>query len=179
MSAASFRRLLAVHARVSEGVATVTVSGELDIGTESVLRRVLGEILRQEPETLIFDLAGVTFIDCATARVLLAASRTLPGARKAVIRRPSLVVRRLLQLAGLSAGFRIETPSAGSLRPGRARCAALPSSARGCAARTSRPPHRREPTWRLSGRPDLVQGAVEFPVVRYQLIPLPPLPAAP
>lgn len=118
MPAASFRRPLTVHARVSEGVVTVIVSGELDICTGPALQRVLADVLKREPKRLILDLAGVTFIDCASARMLLAASRALPAGRKAVIRRPSPAVERLLRLVGTLTDFWIEMPGTGSLRPG-------------------------------------------------------------
>lgn len=102
-----------MHTRFSEVTATVVISGELDIAVVSELQRALREVLNRRPERLVLDLAGVTFIDCASARVLATASRALPRARKAVICRPSRVVDRMLQLTGMSAYFWIERPIPG------------------------------------------------------------------
>lgn len=108
MTAAPYKPYMAVRTHFSGDAAIVVISGELDICAEPALRRALTEVLDQRPERLFFDLADVTFIDCAAARALTAAGRALPGSRKAVIRRPSRVVRRLLDLAGISACFWIE-----------------------------------------------------------------------
>ena len=101
---------LAVHTRFSEGTAAVIISGELDFCTAPALQHALSEVADRGPERLVLDLAEVTFIDCAAARVLVAASRALPNGRKAVIRRPSRMVDRVLQLTGMSAYFWIERP---------------------------------------------------------------------
>jgi anti-sigma B factor antagonist len=96
---------LTVCTHFSGNAATVIVDGELDVRTAPELRRALTEVLDKGPERLILDLADVTFIDCASARVLAAASRALPGSRKAVIRRSSRPVRRVLALTGITACF--------------------------------------------------------------------------
>lgn len=94
--------------RFSEVTATVVISGEIDITVAPELQRALREVLDHRPERLVFDLAEAAFIDCASARVLAAASRALPQARKAVICRPSRAVDRILQLSGMSTYFWIE-----------------------------------------------------------------------
>ena len=114
MTAALYTQHMVVRTRFSGAAATVVVSGELDVCTEHVLRQALSEVLEQRPERLVLDLTDVTFIDCAAARVLAAAGRALPGARKAVIRRPSRAVRRMLELTGISAGFWIDHSLPGS-----------------------------------------------------------------
>lgn len=108
MTAAPHTQDMAIRTRFSGTTATVVVTGELDISNRHVLQRAVAEVLDQRPEQLVLDLTDVTFIDCASARVLTAASRALPGDQRAVIRRPSRVVRRLLELTGMSAGFRID-----------------------------------------------------------------------
>jgi anti-anti-sigma factor len=93
---------------VSGGAAMVTLSGELDVCAVPAVEDALRAVLDQGPERLILDLAGVTFIDCAATRTLAAASRALPGSRKAVIRRPGRAVRRILELTGMSRCFWIQ-----------------------------------------------------------------------
>ena len=113
MTAAPYTPDMAVRTHFSGDAAIIVVSGELDICTEPALRRTLTEVLDQRPERLVFDLADVTFIDCASARVLADAGRALPGSRKAVIRRPSRAVRRVLELTGMSACLWIEYSAPG------------------------------------------------------------------
>lgn len=108
MTAALFTQHMAMRTLFSGAAATVVLSGELDICNRHALQRALTEVLEQRPERLVLDLTEVTFIDCAAARVLAAAGRALPGDQQAIIRRPSLVVRRLLELTGMSAGFRVD-----------------------------------------------------------------------
>jgi anti-anti-sigma factor len=110
-----------VHARSREGSAAVVISGECDVCAAPELARLLLDALAQRPERLVFDLAGVTFMDCAAARVLVAASRAAPGTGKAVILRMSWPTARLLQLTGFSSHFRIVGHSPG-YRPPRPRC---------------------------------------------------------
>lgn len=108
MTAAPYMHYPPVRTRYSDGTATVFLSGELDACTAPEVQRVLREVLDQRPERLVLDLAEVFFIDCAAARELAAASRALPGSRKAVVRRQSRAVRRVLELTGMSACFRNE-----------------------------------------------------------------------
>ena len=108
LTAALYTQHMVVRTRFSGAAATVIASGELDVCTGHVLRQALTEVLEQRPERLVLDLTDVTFIDCAAARVLDAAGRALPGGRKAVIRRPSRAVRRVLELTGIAAGFWID-----------------------------------------------------------------------
>jgi len=110
-----------MRTRSREGTATIVITGELDLCAAPALGRLLLDVLAQGPERLVLDLAGVTFIDCAAARELVAASRALPGARHAVIRRMSRPASRLLRLTGMLSYFRI-VGSAPGYRPPRPRC---------------------------------------------------------
>ena len=51
---------------------------------------------------LVIDAAGITFIDCAAARVLVAAVGGRPDWGGPVVRRPSPAVRLVLGLTGLA-----------------------------------------------------------------------------
>lgn len=118
MPTASRTQHLVVQSRFTEGTASVVVSGELDIFTVPALAAVLKGVLDKGADGLILDLAHVTFLDCGSARELAAASRALPGARKAVIRRPSVPVTRVLQLTGMIADFVVAGPSGEPSRSG-------------------------------------------------------------
>ena len=87
---------------MSAGTATVVLRGELDPATRPLLARRLGQVLADEPQQLVLDLSGITFIDCASARLITGAGRHLPAGTRPVIRFPSLVARRVLTVTGLA-----------------------------------------------------------------------------
>jgi len=93
---------MVIEATVSGGTATIVISGELDAATAPLLARRLAQILAYGPQRLVFDMAGVGFIDCAAVRLIVGTGRCLPTGRQPVIRRPSLAVRRMLELTGLA-----------------------------------------------------------------------------
>jgi anti-sigma B factor antagonist len=100
------RMTIEVDARA--GTTTVVIKGELDLVTMPYLAAQLALISRDSPGRLVFDLAGTTFMDCGSARLITAAARGRPDGRRPVIRRPAPVVRRVLELTGLGARCEIE-----------------------------------------------------------------------
>jgi anti-sigma B factor antagonist len=93
---------LTIEVTVSAGTATVILHGELDPVTMPQLALRLARVLADEPQQLILDLADVSFIDCASARLITGTGRHLPAGARPLIRLPSLAVRRLLILTGLA-----------------------------------------------------------------------------
>ena len=97
-----------IEVDVRQEVATMVITGELDLTTRPVLAEQLSAILRTRPRRLILDLAGTGFIDCGSARLIVSAGQFLPEGRRTVIRHPSRAVRRVLELTGLDANCEIE-----------------------------------------------------------------------
>jgi anti-anti-sigma factor len=65
--------LRAGHGRsgsLTAGTATVALGGELDPVTMPPLARRLAQVLADGPQRLVGDLAGVRFVDCASARLI-------------------------------------------------------------------------------------------------------------
>ena len=93
---------------VTEGTVTVVLSGELDVTSERFLASRLAHVRRERPRRLIFDAARVTFIDCASARLIAGTGGWLPPGVKPVIACPAPVVRRVFQASGLDARCVIE-----------------------------------------------------------------------
>ena len=83
------------------GTLIIVLSGDLDIVNRSWLARHLAEIMRQEPQRLIFDLADVGFADSAALRLIVRTGQLLPAGRRAVITHPRPLIRRVLQITGL------------------------------------------------------------------------------
>jgi anti-anti-sigma factor len=104
---------------VSGADALVTLGGPLDVITAPGLDRALGRALDRlrepAPPRLVLDVAGVEFLDAAAARVIFTAAQAWPGPHPVVIRDPSPIVRRLLQLCDLPAAVRLEEATPGLL----------------------------------------------------------------
>jgi anti-anti-sigma factor len=81
------------------GAPLVVVSGELDMSNADSLQRAVAAITADRPQRLVFDLSGVRFMDSAGIAVLVAAAAE---AGKVQLRSPSPIVRRVVELTGLS-----------------------------------------------------------------------------
>ncbi|MGW4561914.1 anti-sigma factor antagonist [Streptomyces sp. NPDC004561] len=91
----------------------VTVTGELGLECDQLLRQALGDALDHAHRGLELDLAGVEFCDCAALNVLLSVRhRARASAKSFVLRATSPAVERLLTLTGTRALF-----TAGSADP--------------------------------------------------------------
>jgi anti-sigma B factor antagonist len=92
---------LVIGVHMTAEMVTVVVSGELDLVAAPSLRTRLTQILENEPQRLVFDMTRVGFIDCAAARLIASTGQFLPHNQRPVIRFPSRLVRRVLELTGL------------------------------------------------------------------------------
>ena len=104
MSTAEDPQRLHLGYRLDGGVAVVTVTGEVDVGTCEVLREGLLRVVTDEHDRdLVVNIAGVTFIDSTGVGVLVGAWRRL-GARRGslALAAPSPQVQRLLATTGLT-----------------------------------------------------------------------------
>ncbi|MFI5675430.1 ANTAR domain-containing protein [Streptomyces cellulosae] len=77
----------------------VTVSGELDLQTEEVVRRALRSALAESVRGIDLDLSGVGFCDCSTLNVLLSVrQQALKEAKTVLLRATGRVIERVLDL---------------------------------------------------------------------------------
>lgn len=108
---------LSVLCRWDGRTATVTVCGEVDFATASILSSQLDEVISQEPDRLIIDLSQMSFIDAAGLRVIIRARHALPPQCQLTLRSPGRMARTVIEVTGLIALCPIE--EAGS-PPGQA-----------------------------------------------------------
>lgn len=101
-------RHLSVRPGLTSGPVTVVISGELDLLAVPSLAEHLDQILASSPAHLVFDLSRVSFIDCATARLIAGTEASLPGDQRPVLRRAAPRVRRVFELTGLDACCELE-----------------------------------------------------------------------
>jgi anti-anti-sigma factor len=81
----------------------VVLSGEFDVTSELFLADRLAHVRQERPRRLVFEAAQVTFLDCASARLIAGTEAWLPPGVKPVIVCPPPVVRRIFQASGLGA----------------------------------------------------------------------------
>jgi anti-anti-sigma factor len=99
---------LVIKADVGPAGVTMVITGELDLITRPVLAEHLSAVLCTRPLRLILDLAGTSFVDCGSARLIVSAGQFLPPGRRLIVRHPSRAVRRVLELTAFGAGCEIE-----------------------------------------------------------------------
>jgi anti-anti-sigma factor len=86
-------------------VATVTLTGELDITTAPSLTRSLLEVGAAHPDRLVLDLSGLVLVDVAGARALDEAHTLLQAECPVILRTPRPSARKFLGLAGRMEGY--------------------------------------------------------------------------
>ncbi|WP_160150407.1 STAS domain-containing protein [Nonomuraea solani] len=76
------------------------VTGEIDYANRHVLAGALDQALQTGKQDLRLDLSGLTFIDVAGMRVIVAGAGRLPQGRRLILAPVSPQARRLLTLTG-------------------------------------------------------------------------------
>ncbi|WAX57680.1 STAS domain-containing protein [Jatrophihabitans cynanchi] len=98
---------LVTRSTVSDGVALVTVRGEVDLANVPALERALLPLLaRSDVDVLVVDLSGVQFLDSSAIAVLL---RARSSGKAVLLREPSTAVRQLIEVTGLGDVLRTES----------------------------------------------------------------------
>ena len=69
-------------------VATVTVTGDLDLAAARILRRRLQEVASARPERLVLDLGGLVLVDAAGVKALDDVQRRLQAGCPVIVRSP-------------------------------------------------------------------------------------------
>ncbi len=85
--------------REDPGILVVRVTGEVDMSNAAHVQEVVDQAADPEVERLIFDLEALEFIDSSGLAVLLAAAQKVPSVQ---LRNPSPIVRRVIEVTGLS-----------------------------------------------------------------------------
>jgi anti-sigma B factor antagonist len=101
-----------VTTSTADGVATVVLSGELDIATAPVLDATLADVERNGTGTLLIDLARVRFIDSTGLRSLLSArQRAETAGRRLRLANLPVDVERVFDVTGVRRIFDIASPA--------------------------------------------------------------------
>ena len=93
----------AFEAVVTGETVTVVLRGDFDVTSSGFLHARLERIRELRPVRLVFEMAQVSYLDCASARLIADTSDWLPAHVKPVVSRPSPIVRRVLEASGVGA----------------------------------------------------------------------------
>ena len=91
---------LTVNAVRDGPVSTLILRGDLDLAETGALLEQAALAVDDRTERLVFDLAEVTFLDCAGIRALSIAARLAPGGCMVIIRSLSSPARRIITVLG-------------------------------------------------------------------------------
>ena len=87
------------------GVGLVRIVGELDLSNVNRVRAITTQALERGATRIVFDLAGIDFIDSSGVTVLL---ETVHQTDSVTIRQPSRSALRVIETTGLASILRIE-----------------------------------------------------------------------
>jgi anti-anti-sigma factor len=108
MDASTYLAIIAEHHRQRS---VVRLQGELDVSNRDCLRQAINSALERHPATLVVDLSGLNFTDCAGLSVLIWTHKRLAGrGHQLVITGANPIVRRLVNLADLDTYLHLSTP---------------------------------------------------------------------
>jgi anti-sigma B factor antagonist len=93
-----------VRVRRHGGVPVIALAGELDMTSADDVRSAVDDVLRHDPGQVVFDTSALQFMDSSGIALLLSVARRVPDVQ---LRRPSPIVRRLIELTGLEQTLRI------------------------------------------------------------------------
>lgn len=101
----------------ADGDAVIYAEGDIDLATSPSLQEVLAEALEQSTSVIV-DVAGVHFIDSSGLSALVWGHRRAQEAGGSLrIRRPSAMLRRLLDITALDQLLAIDDDAAPSAVP--------------------------------------------------------------
>jgi anti-anti-sigma factor len=89
----------AVDVATEDGTSVIRLSGELDMVSVDRIRPVVEEALGAGSDRLVFDVSGLEFMDSSGIALLVSATRR---AEQVELRHPTPIVRRLIELTGLT-----------------------------------------------------------------------------
>jgi anti-sigma B factor antagonist len=84
-----------------EGVAVVSIGGEIDLSTSAAFEEVIAEALQEDPPALVVELSGVTFMASVGLRILAATQQGVGKSIQLAVVADHAAASRPMQLTGL------------------------------------------------------------------------------
>jgi anti-sigma B factor antagonist len=89
----------------STGAPVIAIRGEVDLSNAPSLQSEIDEILGDDSERVVLDLASLTFIDSSGIAVLVRLHNRVGSVQ---VRNPTPVVRRIIKVTGLEEALGLE-----------------------------------------------------------------------
>jgi anti-anti-sigma factor len=86
------------------GAPLLTLSGELDVSSADCVRLVVDRVTAGAPDKVIFDVAGLDFMDSSGIAILVIAAERVGTVE---VRHPSRIIGRTIELSGLAGTLEI------------------------------------------------------------------------
>jgi|SRR5665213_1333414 len=87
------------------GTVVISLAGELDASQIERISLQLNELLTREPEKIVFDMGGLTFMDSTGIGLMIQTKRSVSDFE---IQNAGSAVRRVIEATGLSAELGLE-----------------------------------------------------------------------
>lgn len=84
-----------------EGVAVVSIGGEIDLSTAPAFEAAIAEALEEDPTALVLELSGVRFMASVGLRILAATQEKFGKTRQVAVVADNPAATRPIQLTGL------------------------------------------------------------------------------
>ena len=91
-----------LEAQDEDGTLVLRIFGELDVTSADDVRSAVDAALGGGAERVVFDLGGLEFMDSSGIALLLSVNGKV---REVLVRNPTAIIRRLLELTGLAEIF--------------------------------------------------------------------------
>ena len=87
------------------GVPIITLTGEIDVSNVDSLRATIEPAVETAPDRVVFDLTALDFMDSSGIALLLQAATRAGSVH---LRQPSAIVRRIIEITGLSEVLQVD-----------------------------------------------------------------------
>src|ERR1700753_453156 len=84
-----------------DGVAVVSIGGEIDLSTAPVFEAEIAEAIEEDPPALVIDLSEVIFMASVGLRILAATQEKIGKSIQLAVVADNMAARRPVQLTGL------------------------------------------------------------------------------
>ncbi|HEY3843660.1 MAG TPA: STAS domain-containing protein [Acidimicrobiales bacterium] len=102
--------IIEIDVSCADGVAVVTVVGEMDVSNSSWLHECLNDVIDAGIDEVVLDIEGLTYMDSTGLSVVVGANRRMRAAGGAIeIVAPTPNVARLFAVSGLTPVLTIRT----------------------------------------------------------------------